>query len=241
MKRRKREIPPELTAFPTKSRATYRIELPPKYADATDEQLVRMAQRGEADAFTQLIQRHFPVCLKRALLVLHNQSDAEEEIQNAFAKAFQNVNCFRFEGAFSAWLCRIVQNRCLMRLREKRQTGFAISIDQITAGNARLELIDQALNPEETFGAQQVDNLVRKEISRVPPLMRDVLLLREVQGLPIREVAAQLGISLTAAKSRLMRARREMRVRLLKHCGRRGQPTLMCTINSDQAEYNYVT
>ncbi|MBV8553243.1 MAG: sigma-70 family RNA polymerase sigma factor [Acidobacteriaceae bacterium] len=210
------------------------------HTDASDEHLLRMAQHGQADAFTQLVQRHFPVCLKRAFTMLRNRSDAEDEVQNAFAKAFQSLETFRFEGTFSAWLYRIVQNQCLMRLREQRQVGF-VSIDQITEANARLELIDQVSSPEEELGAEQVDTLLQREISRVPPLMRNVILLRDVQGLPMPEVATRLGISIPAAKSRLMRARKEMRARLLKHCGRRGQRTLTFRVNHHPAEYTYLS
>jgi RNA polymerase sigma-70 factor (ECF subfamily) len=199
---------------------------------------VLLAQAGDPHAFTELIQRHLATCLKRARLILHNPTDAEDEVQNAVAKAFQSLDRFRFEGPFAAWLCRIVQNQCLMLMREHRQAGF-VYVDAITEANARLELVDQAPDQEDEFGSQQVDRLLRREISHVPPLMRNVMLLRDIEGLPMPEVAARLGLSVPAAKSRLMRARREMRVRLTKHCGQTGARTLMNKAAHHKAEYTY--
>lgn len=207
-------------------------------AHPSDEDLAFLAQGGDTHAFTELVQRHFATCLKRARLMLRNPSDAEDEVQNAFAKAFQNLDKFRFEGPFAAWLCRIVQNQCLMLMRERRQAAF-VYVDVRTEGNSRLELIDQVPDQENELGGRQVDKLLRREISRVPPLMRNVMLLRDIEGLPMPEVAARLGLSVPAAKSRLMRARREMRARLTKHCGQTGPRVLITKAAYHKAEYTY--
>jgi len=201
---------------------------------------VLLAQGGDTRAFTELIQRHFATCLKRARQMLRNPSDAEDEVQNAFTKAFQSLQRFRFEGPFAAWLCRIVQNQCLMLMREHRQAGF-VYVDATTDSKARLELIDQVPDQEDVIGSSQVDKLLRREISRVPPLMRNVMRLRDIEGLPMPEVAARLGLSVPAAKSRLMRARREMRTRLAKHCGSCGLRNLMFRPVHNKAEYTYVS
>jgi RNA polymerase sigma-70 factor (ECF subfamily) len=208
--------------------------------DPTDNQLVLLAKGGDTGAFTELVQRHFAVCLKRALLMLRNRSDAEDEVQNAFAKAFQGLDGFRLEGSFSAWLCRIVRNQCLMLMREHRRVGL-VTVDATTESNARLELVDQVPDQEHDLGSREVDSLLRRELSRVPILMRNVMLLRDVEGLPMPEVAARLGISLPAAKSRLIRARREMRARLTTHCGHSGPRTLMYKAIHHKAEYTYVS
>jgi RNA polymerase sigma-70 factor (ECF subfamily) len=212
----------------------------PNLTDVSDDELVLLAQRGHTAAFEQLIQRHFATCLKRASLMLRNHNDAEDEVQNAFSKALQTLNSFRFEGPFSAWLCRILQNQCLMLIREQRRAGY-VPVDATTESNARLELVDQVADQEAELGAQEVATLLRKEISRVPPLMRDVIMLRDVEGLPMPEVAGRLGLSVPAAKSRLMRARKEMRVRLRKHFGQSGPRTLVHKAAHNKAEYTYVS
>jgi len=93
--------------------------------------------------------------------------------------------------------------------------------------------VGQTRNPEDELGDQEVGELLEREISRIPPLLREVMLLRDVQHLPMRDVAERLGLSVPAAKSRLMRARAELRSRLTKHCGRRGASTL-----TQRAKYN---
>lgn len=208
--------------------------------DLTDEELVVRAQGGDAGAFSDLIQRHLPTCLKRAFGMLRNHCDAEDEVQNACAKAFENLKTFRSEGPFSAWLCRIVHNQCLMRLRESRNVSF-FYVDATTEANSRLELVNQTPDPEENLGAEQVNTLLHREISHVPPLMRGVLVLREIDDLPMPEVAARLGLSLPAAKSRLMRARQEMRSRLGRHCGASGPRTLTSKPAPLKAEYTYIS
>jgi RNA polymerase sigma-70 factor (ECF subfamily) len=206
----------------------------------SDEELVMLAQGGDTRAFSELVQRHFASCFKRALVMLRNRSDAEDEVQNAFSKAFECLSRFRVEGPFSAWLGRILQNQCRMLMRSRRQAGF-VYVDAITESKARLELVDQAPDQEDELGTQQVDTLLKEQISRVPPLMRHVILLRDVEGLPMAEVAARLGLTLPAAKSRLMRARKEMRARLKKHCGQGGPRILRPKASPSTVKYTYVS
>jgi RNA polymerase sigma-70 factor (ECF subfamily) len=201
-----------------------------------DEQLIELSRHGDTEAFGELLQRHYRTCLKRATFMMRNRSDAEDEVQNACWKAFQRLDQYRGEGTFSAWLGRIVENQCLMRIREERKSLF-VYLDEATASNVRLELVGQVANPEDEFGEQQVVNLVRPEISLIPPLLHNVMLLRDVQQLPMLEVALQLGLSVPAAKSRLMRARAELRLRVAKHCGPKGCGTLTQTSRYQQAAY----
>ena len=211
-----------------------------RYSEHADEELALLAQGGDIQAFGELVQRHFRTCLSRAFLLLRNHSDAEDEVQNAFFKAFESLNQFRFRGPFAAWLCRIVQNQCLMLIRDRRQTAI-VSVDAQTKSNARLELVNQTPDQEEDLGMQQVDKLLRREISHIPPLMRNVILLRDIEGLAMPEVADRLGLSVPAAKSRLMRARKELRARLNRHCGRSGARTLTYKPTHGKAEYTYVS
>jgi RNA polymerase sigma-70 factor (ECF subfamily) len=190
-----------------------------------EQELIEMARRGDTAAFGELIQRHYTTCLKRASSLIRNPTDAEDEVQNACWKAFERLAQFRGEGTFSAWLTRIVENQCLMRIREDRQGRF-LYLDQSTEANVRLELVAQIPGPEDELGDQQLEELLRREISRIPPLLRNVILLSDVERLSMPVVAARLGLSVPAAKSRLGRARVELRARLSKYCGARGLSTL---------------
>ena len=201
-----------------------------------DEVLVTQARSGDARAFGELIKRHRNACMKRAKLMLRNRSDAEDEVQNAFWKALQRLDQFRGEGSFSAWLNRIVENQCLMRIREDQNARF-VYLDESTEANIRLELVSQRTGPEDALGLDEVLVLLRREISRMPPLLRNVMLLRDLDQLPMPDVASRLGLSVPAAKSRLMRARTELRSRVTKHCGRKGAGTLMQAAVYEQSAY----
>ena len=210
--------------------------LPKTDGPVTEEDLVKRARAADVQAFGDLLDRHRAACLKRAMLIIRNRSDAEDEVQNAFWKAFQRLDQFRGEGTFGAWLNRIVENQCLMRIREERNLRF-VYLDESTESNTRVELVGQSADPEDQVGLDEVVELLRKEISRIPPLLRNVMLLRDLDQLSMSVVALKLGLSVPAAKSRLLRARTELRSRVMKHCGKKGAGTLMQAARYSQAAY----
>ncbi|MDQ6676582.1 MAG: sigma-70 family RNA polymerase sigma factor [Acidobacteriota bacterium] len=193
----------------------------------TDEELVRLSQQGRQDAFAELIRRNTSPAFKLAVSILKERQEAEDEVQNAFWKAYQHIGQFQLDSKFSTWLTRIVVNQCLMRLRQTRRTRF-LFLDDTLIGERRatLELVDSGRSPEKELGSKELGRLLQSEIRRIPPLLRNVFVLRDVDELPMPQVAQRLGISVAAAKSRLLRARLELRSRLEKHCGSQGRATL---------------
>src|SRR5206468_10156182 len=124
----------------------------------------------------------------------------------------------------------IVVNQCLMRLRQTRRAKFYYMDDTLVGEEVMsLELPDASRSPEEEWGQAELGSVLQEEIKRIPPLLRRVFLLRDVEQRPMPEVAAELGISVAAAKSRLLRARAALRTRLQKHCGRIGPATLFAS------------
>jgi RNA polymerase sigma-70 factor (ECF subfamily) len=193
-----------------------------------DAGLIPLAKMGDQEAFTELVNRHYPACLKLARSILRDHEDAEDEVQNAYTKAFLHLGSFEGNSRFSTWLSRIVVNQCLMRLRQLRRAQFTYLDDPGADENqTRFELRDTSEDPEQRYGRNEVASLLQQEVNRIPPLLRKPLLLRESMRLPLADVARQLDISEAAAKSRLLRARRELRERLGKHQGRRGTATLL--------------
>ena len=193
-----------------------------------DEDLVAQAQQGDDTAFAELVRRHQTSCFKLALSILRDRSDAEDEVQNALWKAFEHIGQFNQESKFSTWLTRIVVNQCLMRLRKVKRARLVYLEDAVQGEEQMaLDLPEPSDTPEEALGKIEVGQVLRGEISRIPPLLRHVFLLRDVQQLPMADVAEQLGISIAAAKSRLLRARLELRTRLERHEGRLGAATLI--------------
>ena len=189
-------------------------------AQQTDDMLVRDALNGDQDAFAELTRRHYSSSCKLALSILRDRQEAEDEVQNAYWKAYLHLAQFNQEAKFSGWIARIVVNQCFMRLRQMRRARF-LYIDDMPVGEGlgTFELVDRSDGPEMELSASEIRRLLQREIRRIPPLLRNVFLLRDVEELEMPEVARQLGISVPAAKSRLLRARVELRTRLEKHCG----------------------
>jgi RNA polymerase sigma-70 factor (ECF subfamily) len=191
-----------------------------------------LASSADDALFAELTECYRDMCMKRAYMILRNTDDAEDAVQSAFRKAFQHRHQFHGNGAFAAWLGRIVENECLMRIRKQRN-AHVVSLDSLTESNVRIELVGTTSNPEDQLGWKEVVTLLHKEIVRMPPLYRNVILLHDSERLPMPDVAQRLGLTVPAAKSRLLRARKELRSRFGKHCGRKGPGTLL-----EKAEYS---
>ena len=197
------------------------------YREAADDALVSLCQQGNQGAFDELMRRHQMSAMKVALSIVRDRQDAEDEVQNAFWKAYEHINQFQRDAKFSTWLTRIVVNQCLMRLRRARRARFAYIDDAQSDDITAADLKDVGPSPEGLLGLSEVAAVLDLEIKRTPPLLRNVFLLRDVENKPMPEVAAKLGISVAAAKSRLLRARAELRSRMRRHYGDMGPATLM--------------
>jgi RNA polymerase sigma-70 factor (ECF subfamily) len=197
-------------------------------SDASDDFLVEQCKAGDQSAFDELMRRYHAAALKVALSIVRDRQDAEDEVQNAFWKAFEHIGQFNKDAKFSTWLTRIVVNQCLMKLRRMRRTRYTY-IDDVMVGEeiVSLDLKDSRQTPEQALGRAEIANVLYDEIRRTPPLLRNVFLLRDVEQRPMPEVAEVLGVSVAAAKSRLLRARAELRNRMRRHYGEIGPATLI--------------
>jgi RNA polymerase sigma-70 factor (ECF subfamily) len=194
----------------------------------SDDALVESAKRGESGAFARLVERYQRFCLSRAYSILRNRGDAEDEVQAAWVQAWTHLGSYEGQGSFFAWLNRIVSNQCLMRLRKARLMPV-MSVDEVfeSEGHFRLEVIDQRALPEDLVGNDEVSHVLTREIRGVPPLLREVLVMRDLHQMSLQAIAGRLEITIPAAKSRLMRARLELKVRLSRHHGQKGGGTLL--------------
>ncbi|MDE3195057.1 MAG: sigma-70 family RNA polymerase sigma factor [Acidobacteriota bacterium] len=186
--------------------------------EASDDDLVLRAQAGDDEAYAELMRRTSSVSLKLAMSILRDREDAEEEVQSSYLSGWQHVREFQRESKFSTWISRIVVNRCLGRLRKLRGAIFVPVDDVVT--------MERAPDPERRLAGKELSRVLEAEIHRLPPLLRQVLILRDIDQLSSAEAADRLRISVPAVKSRLLRARSELRNRLEKHCGRMGPATL---------------
>lgn len=192
-----------------------------EYSKLTDAELVELSKQGDRQAFGDLFRRHRRKCVYVAGYFLRNHSDAEDQAQNALLKAYQHLGQYQGDAEFATWLARIVANECLMLIRMRRRAKF-VYLDESGSEQKTLpiQLPSAEPDPEGELASLQLAQVLRLEVSRIPRLMRDVMLLCDIEGLPIRDVAEYLGITVSAAKSRLVRARTELRSRMNKHCGR---------------------
>src|SRR5262249_1769729 len=155
-----------------------------------------------------------------AYAILRNRADAEDALQNAFVQAWEHLGDFH-GGNLGGWFHRILVNQCLMRLRQRRAS---VSVDETIQSDHsfHLEVIDQRILPEDKLANSEVRLLVGYEVHALPPLLRNVLVMRELDQLGTKDIALQLGISEAAVKSRLTRARHELKDRMRRHLGHHG-------------------
>src|SRR3954466_1904496 len=139
-----------------------------------DQQLVNLAKEGDREAFNELILRHRSRCVNLAASILRNRGEGEEEAQNACWKAFAHINQFHGDAEFSSWLLRIVENQCLMLIRQRRRVQFVELDDTNTErGNQPLQLPTPDADPEGELGGRQVLQALSTEIRRIPTLLRE--------------------------------------------------------------------
>ena len=142
--------------------------------------------------------------------------DAEEVVQEAFLKAFQNLERFEERSRFSTWVTRITVNTALMRLRQRRghETVPFREDNGDDPGALPPEVVDWRPDPEQIYTRRELRAILERALSGLPQHYSTVFLLRDVEGFSTAETAEALGISSTAVKARLLRARLQLRERL---------------------------
>ena len=177
-----------------------------------DDLLVSAARAGDRNAFVELYERHSRKVLPRIYRITKNREDAEDAFQDAVLKAFVHMKGFEGRSNFTSWLTRIAINSALMVLR-KRRGAAEVSIEQMRDDSENLrawEPPDHSETPEAHCARRESEELLRNAIQRLPCVFRDAVELRHSQEYSCSQIAEELGISSSAAKSRLMRARRTL-------------------------------
>ena len=184
---------------------------------ATDEQrLIERLRQGDDAAYETLVTDYGPRMLAVARRYLHDESDAQDALQDAFISVFKNIDRFAGQSALGTWLHTIVVRSSLMKLRTYRSQQKA-SIEELLPkfeGNFDHRL--GARGPwkgsaEHAAQSEEIRILVRKGIDELPEIYRVVLLLRDIEGLDTEETANLLGLTANVIKTRLHRARQALR------------------------------
>ena len=184
-----------------------------------DVDLVARTRAGDNSAYEQLVKQYERQIFRTANHITQNREDAEDITQDVFFKAFQKLDQFKGDSKFSTWLVRIAVNESLMRLR-KRKTSKTVSMDQdvqTEEGSIPRDFAEWRPNPEQIYSQSELGDILRKTIAGLPPGFRTVFTLRDIENLSTEETAEALKLSVPAVKSRLLRARLQLRERLSRY------------------------
>ena len=179
---------------------------------------------GDRREFARLVDAYSGPLYRLALKMLGNATDAEDALQNTFLKAFQHVDQFEGRSSLSTWLYRIASNEALMQLRKRRpETTFSdISVEDDEEQNFDpVQLTDWPSLPEEELLSAEARTMLDHAIEHLPEKLRIVFVLRDIEDLSIQETSQVLGLSETAVKTRLLRARLRLREELSSYYGDR--------------------
>jgi RNA polymerase sigma-70 factor (ECF subfamily) len=179
------------------------------------DSLIRAAQRGDQDAFEQLVRVYDQSVLRLAMNLLRSPEDARDVYQEAFLRVYRNLHAFRFDCSFHTWLYRIVTNICLDQLRKRKVRKEEASVVETSDGPVdRMDLFEEehaAADPERVTWNRQLGSRIESALSGLTPRERMVFELRHYQGLRLRAIGDILGTTEEAAKNCLFRATQKMR------------------------------
>jgi RNA polymerase sigma-70 factor, ECF subfamily len=182
-----------------------------EYSTATDEVLVKAAQKGDMAAFEELVARHRDKIYARAFSMLRNEDDAIDLSQEAWVKGWQRLAQFQGEASFATWMTRIVINLCLDQLRKNKRVKNE-SIDQMDEETGGVERQLPIINPNPTEGLErgELRQRIDKALAQLSYEHRTVLILHEFEELEYKLIAKKMGCSIGTVMSRLFYARRKM-------------------------------
>jgi RNA polymerase sigma-70 factor (ECF subfamily) len=197
---------------------------PPSTGSFDETGLVTRAQAGDTAAFTTLVNAYARKIFRLAKHITQSDEDAEDVLQETFLKAYEHLPGFQGNSKFYTWIVRIGVNEALMKLR-KRKSDRTVPLDEpIDTGEEEVtrEIAVWGDNPEEHYSREELGDILNKAIESLKPSFRTVFVLRDIEELSTEETAEALGISVPAVKSRLLRARLQLREKLTRQFKRKG-------------------
>jgi len=202
------------------SRAILKESMPAISQISDETAVVLQAREGDAKAFSELVRRYEGKIFRLALHITQNREDAEDVLQETFLKAYEHLDQFQGNSKFYTWIVRIAVNQALMKLR-KRKTDKTVSIDTGEDTVAR-EIAAWDENPEQQYSREEMNKILSSAVDSLAPPYRAVFVLRDVEDFSTEETAEALSLSIPAVKSRLLRARLQLRDKLTRFFKRKG-------------------
>ena len=184
-----------------------------------DSLLIKAFQEGNREAFDGLVLKHKDRVFNLCYWFLGDYQEANDIAQETFIKVFRSLKAFRFESAFTTWLYRIAVNTCRNRLKsaEYRRKRKMVRIDNPGEENPsgpHSELKDESLSPLNSLERKEKIMAIREAIHSLPGIQKEVVTLRDIEGFSYEEIAQVTGLNLGTVKSRLARARLDLKERL---------------------------
>jgi RNA polymerase sigma-70 factor (ECF subfamily) len=189
-----------------------------------ESHLLAKARQGDQAAFNELVTRYSRKIYRLAKHITQNEEDAEDVLQETFLKAFEHLANFQGQSKFYTWIVRIAVNESLMKLR-KRKSDRTVPLDEpLDTGEDTVvrEIAVWDENPEQQYSREEMGHILDEAVQSLRPAFRTVFVLRDIEELSTEETAEALGISVPAVKSRLLRARLQLREKLTRFFKRKG-------------------
>jgi RNA polymerase sigma-70 factor, ECF subfamily len=182
------------------------------YLALGDAELVQLALQRDSNAFRAIMQRHNRRLYRVARSIMHDDSEAEDVVQEAYVLAFSNLAKFRSESSLATWLTRITLNEALGRLRRRRPTVDLSSLDLPNGAQViPFPTMPSNEDPERNAAQREIRCIIERAIDELPEIFRVVFVMRDVEDMSIDETAAFLGLRPETVKTRLHRARKLLR------------------------------
>ena len=185
--------------------------MPDQQENSTDVDLVRSAQRGDIQAFEELVARHRDKVYARAYSMMRNEDEALDLSQDAWVKGWQRLGQFQGDSSFVTWMTRIVINLCLDQLRKlKRKRAESLEAMEEESGGVERHMPVLLTNPTEGLERAELRARIDRALGQLSHEHRTVLILHEFEQMEYREIARQMKCSIGTVMSRLFYARRRM-------------------------------
>jgi RNA polymerase sigma-70 factor (ECF subfamily) len=176
---------------------------------------------GDRTEFARLVDQYSTMIYRLGMRILNNPQDAEDALQETFLKAFRSISNFKEQSSISTWLYRIATNEALMMIRRRKPEINQVDLQKEDDGETyeSLEIIDWENLPEDRLLSGEVMDMLDESVQKLTPALRVVFVLRDIEGLSVSETAEILGLSEGAVKTRLSRARMQLRQELSLYFG----------------------
>ncbi|MFC1587000.1 sigma-70 family RNA polymerase sigma factor [Planctomycetota bacterium] len=190
-----------------------------KLTETDDRTLVKQSQLGDKEAFRQLMERYQDRVFNSVYRIIGDADEADNLLQETFFKAYKALDQFKQESQFSTWLYRIAMNNCASYLRKLKTVKHQklLSLDTAWGGgedSGKLQMADKTITPYEELVGSERQMVIQNAITELEPDLRRIVVLKDVENYSYEEIAEIIGCPMGTVKSRLFKAREQLRERL---------------------------